>query len=248
MAKIKKTALFSTLISIILGVVFALGLITSRNETVTADRVADKTVVTLTSDDLVDIVVSADSPFALIYSTDAMQNDSALATDIRTLTRKTGKNFRPSPDTTKETEFEILLGNTNRQISQIMLQTVNTYGSPDELYVWGYGYRNGKLVYTANCQTAFELGKQEFLDLIDADGALRVPSDLWVVNYMSVEEYEQILRDEAEAEKQARIDALIAKNEEFKNEEKLKKVVNIIALVFLSIFIALMVLLIVANS
>ena len=34
----------------------------------------------------------------------------------------------------------------------------------------------------------------------------------------------------------------------FKNEEKLKKVVNIIALVFLSIFIALMVLLIVANS
>ena len=34
----------------------------------------------------------------------------------------------------------------------------------------------------------------------------------------------------------------------FKNEEKLKKVVNIIALVFLSIFIALMVLLVVANS
>ena len=34
----------------------------------------------------------------------------------------------------------------------------------------------------------------------------------------------------------------------FKNEEKLKKVLNIIAIVFFSIFIALMVLLVVANS
>ncbi len=220
MTKIKRTALFSALISVILGALVVLGVLYPSDDT-RNERSEAELSLRLMSEEMVDIAVDADSPFELVYSSDANQGDSALATELRSLLRKSGKIFRPVPDTKEETEFEILLGNTNREVSQMMLAAINAYGSPDEILVWGYAYRNGKLVYVANSNAAFELGKEDFLALVAEDGTLRVPADLWVVNSMTVEEYEEMLREQEEAERQEIINALIEKNELFKNEERL---------------------------
>ncbi len=176
----------------------------------------------LTSSETVDIVVDADTAYKLIYSSDSYQGDQQIAKELDALiTAAPANKFRPVPDTAAESEFEILIGATDRAYSGELLEALNSYGSLEERYIWGFGYKDGKLAFVANSSIGYELGKGEFLALVSAEGTLSVPSDLLVINSMTVEDYEELLREQEEARKEEYIRELLEMNAAFSSEKLL---------------------------
>ncbi len=225
MTKAKKTALFSAVLSFILCVIVAFGCIYASDSEKTAKK-SDGYTVSLTADEgsagSIDIAVDSNCQYVIIFSTSGTNKVQSLANSVKSqLYKGTGKLLTTKPQSQREQEFEILIGTTNRTVSQQMYAFVTAQATAEKPYVWAYGYSNGKLYYVASNDTAFELGMEDFLSLIDADGKLSVPADLNVVKSMTKAEYDKMLQDQAEAERQAIIDALKEKNEAFKTEEKL---------------------------
>lgn len=107
-----------------------------------------------------------------------------------------------SNDTAAETDFEILFGKTNRQLSVDLAAKIDEKDTGKNL-VWGYAERDGKVAFYANCDEARERGVDEFFGILMAnDGEISVPKGTWVINEVTEAELEQEKADaEAEAER-----------------------------------------------
>ncbi len=175
------------------------------------EATSEATFRALSSENVV-IVNSDGTDYVLRYSSDSYQGDQAIAKELQALlpALKT-----PSPDTKEEVQYEILIGNTSRALSSELLDAINAVGDESTVYVWGYAYKDGKLAFTANSSIGFDLGKSEFFALASDDGELSVPSDLFVVNFITRADYEEMLRAEEEANKDKYIAELIKKNSSF---------------------------------
>ena len=173
--------------------------------------------VSLTSEEKVDIVTTEGSDYVIIFSSDSRPTDQTLARDLsNAISGGCGVNVRYMPDVAgAEEEYEILLGDTNRAFSAELFEAINAYGSADEFLIWGYAYKNGKLAYTANSDVAFSYGSKEFSALLSANGTISVPSNLFVINCISVRDYEEQLRIEEEQKKQEYLASVIEKNNAF---------------------------------
>ena len=180
-------------------------------------------VAKLMSDDeseMIDVVTKDGSNFALVFSSDASQSDQAVAADLSSAIRKgCGVNLRYRPDTLAEQDLEILIGNTNRAFSAELLAAIEASVSEGVSMIWGYAYKDGKLAYTATSDEALMYGAADFLALLSEDGTLSIPSDLFFINYITDEAYEEYLREQAAKERQEYIESLIQKNEAFTDEQ-----------------------------
>lgn len=167
----------------------------------------------------VNIVTKDGSDYALIFSSDSVANDAVLANDLASkIYAASGVSLRAVPDTNEETEYEILVGNTSRQVSAQLHSEVNGMVTSDAPVVWGYTYKDGKLAFTANCEDGFTIGGKDLLALVSEEGTLSVMSDLHTVKSLSAEEYREYkdsLKDEEDEERQMYIDSLIEKNNAF---------------------------------
>ena len=220
MVKQKKVILLSALMTLALCLALFFGIVFSGNTAVEAETKDTAKLISLDEAETVEIIGADGSDYALIFASDARQNDQTVASELSNKVRKaSGVIIRAKSDVTKETELEILIGDTDRDFSKMLLEAINAYGSVDEFFVWGYAYRDGKLAYTANSDIAFSLGAEEFLSLVAEDGTLSVPSDLWVIGAKSVEEYEEEKRAEEEAKREEYLNSLIEMNDAFTDDQ-----------------------------
>ncbi len=217
MSKQKKILLSVFSVMMLVCVLIACTVLTHTNKTEAATK--GNHSLTLISEEAtsVDIVTAEGSDYALIFSSDTNQSDQTLANELAKIVNAgTGLNLRATPDTsTAETEFEILIGDTNREESAELLAMLNEYGSSDTVYVWGFAYINGKLLYTANCSLAFSLGKDDFLSLVKEDGTVSAASDLLYIGSKTAAEYEEELKKEEEIKMQDYIEELKEMNDSF---------------------------------
>ncbi len=211
---------------LICTVLLSIFLLQSRDASNT-NKKSDASVVLTAQEnsDTVRIEITSVLDYALIFSSDSRQSDSTLASELATLiSNATGINLRPKPDTSAaESETEILIGDTNRAVSAELLDMFDSYGSSEMLLVWGYIYKDGKLAYTANCDTAFTVGAIDFLSTVSEDGSITVPYSCAVISTKSVAEYEKEIEEEKKKEEEAKrletINALIATNSAFTQEQ-----------------------------
>ena len=92
--------------------------------------------------------------------------------------------------TAKTTAKEILIGKTDRAISVELANAVDAAVAGDDVYAYGYGYKDGKLAYYANSAEALNYSWATFFMLLRSeDGALSCQSDLWVVEAITAQEY-----------------------------------------------------------
>ncbi len=152
------------------------------------------------------ILVPSDNQYTIIFSSDANQLDATLATELRTALRGSGQTVTARMDTVqKEGDYEILIGNTNRQLSEDLYETCVASVSNDSL-VWGFAFRDGKFAFGAANDESFARGYKEFFDMFIRESSFVVKNDLWLIVSLSREEYDAELKEEQdriEAEKEA---------------------------------------------
>lgn len=76
-------------------------------------------------------------------------------------------------DTSAEAEHEIVIGETNRPLSA-ELKAAATQGKPEDSWLWGFGYKDGKLAIYANSQKAFNKALEQLKTDYFKDGAFTV--------------------------------------------------------------------------
>ena len=220
MTKPKSRVVFSALASFALCITLLVVSAFWGDETETFKTVQEYSTKLL-SDETVNIVTAEGSDYAIIFSSDTRQSDQVLASDLSLVIRSgCGVNIRYKTDVSSaEQKYEILIGDTNRAFSVELLEAINTYGSSSEFLVWGYAYKDGKLAFTANSDDAFSYGSKDFLALVSVDGTLSIPSDLFVIKYITRAEYEEYLRLEEEKKKQEYFDSLVEMNDAFTDDQ-----------------------------
>lgn len=129
----------------------------------------------------------------------------------------TSAELEVSVDTdVEESTAEILIGETNRQLSQDLIAAALETCAEDS-DIWAFAYRDGQLAFYFNTGDAYRKGmlqlKKEYL----SDGTLTVPENLW-----SICEYTAAERA-AEEESKALADAEAAALKEIENMEKRKE-------------------------
>ena len=108
-----------------------------------------------------------------------------------------------------EYDYEILIGDTSRQLSQdLKAYCAAKYAS--DSHVWGFAYRDGKFAFYFNTQTAFNKGLVQLEELFIDKRAFTVMSNVWESGeYTAAQEAadkkaeEDRLKAEEEAKKQA---------------------------------------------
>ncbi len=90
-----------------------------------------------------------------------------------------------------ESQYEVLLGATNRPLSAELVDAVDAAGKREGDYAWGYAYKDGCLAFYANSQIAAELGFAELTELCFKDDGIAVPENLFTVNTKSRAQYEE---------------------------------------------------------
>ena len=173
----------------------------------------------LSGDSSVITVVGEGAPeYRLVYSSDSTFVDQDFSSELSAIFSEAGYYIRSVPDVAeKATDYEILIGKTNRELSAELLTQVNLTGN-ESLLVWAYAYRDGHLAYLANSDDAFKYGKKDFLALISEDGTLSVPENLFVIKSITVEEYKEELKEQERLEREKSIKELIARNESYTQE------------------------------
>ena len=128
------------------------------------------------------------------------------------LAKVTGHQLTFKMDTEAEIKTEILLGDTNRQLSKDLKASVED-GARSDSHLWGFAYRDGQFAFYYNSTFAFERGLEEFKALFLKDGALVVSSDTWKKAELTLADYNQWLAEEEaklkaeeEAKKNAELD------------------------------------------
>ncbi len=182
-------------------------------DSVDEQKTAEPSAVRLTAEESETVVLGAPSgsgiehnEYRIIVSSDSFMGDMNFAVELSDELRKLGTLIRYSVDSRDEDEFEILFGNTNRDLSKELADICKASTVGDEL-VWGYMFRDGKLAFAANSNEAFTRGSKEFKELFcSEDGVLSVPSDLMKISVLSRADYDEEVRIEnerLEAEKEA---------------------------------------------
>ncbi len=168
--------------------IFGFSLSKTENE---AARSEELGLSLLSEEETVDIVKDGSSDYVILFSQgDTMMSDTELASELSTLIRRTyGVTVRYKPDaSTDESECEILLGLTTRQLSRDLAEAIDGIGEEGE-YVWVIAERDGKLAFLANSSAAFERGKEEFLSYLTEDG-FSVPRGLFSIGHITLDEIE----------------------------------------------------------
>lgn len=188
---------------------------------VSADRdVKEDAEVRITADETVVLVPGND--FVIIYSADSYQNDATVSYDLATEFLNSGVFINVAPDVAmKEGKNEILIGATNRPLSEELIAACIKEKKSDEL-VWGFAYKDGKFAFAAANEESFERGAKDLFEKYVVNSTLTVPTELWETVTLSREDYNAELKaeqDRIEAEKEAarqkRIDELKAAIDDF---------------------------------
>lgn len=177
--------------------------------------------VDLLSEGTVTIIKDGKTDFRIIFSGDSSTLDQEFAASLRSDFRsRFGVNIRSVSDSTVETDYEILIGNTNRALSKELIDILNVHRDGDNL-VWGIMYKDGKLAYAASSEDAFSVGQKDFLALV-GEVEFAVSDNLSLLFTMTQDEYKQFLKEEQDrieaekdAERQKRIEELKKLNADF---------------------------------
>ena len=132
--------------------------------------------------------------------------------------QKFGVDIRPVNDSTIEVANEVLIGDTNRQLSSDLKEAAMAGHTADD-DVWGFGYRDGKLAVYANSQGAFDRAMAQLEADYLKDGKLVIPTDLWTFDVFTKAEKDEIANAENEALRQKRLETAKAANAAFKQEQ-----------------------------
>ncbi|MBR2432195.1 MAG: DUF4962 domain-containing protein, partial [Clostridia bacterium] len=132
------------------------------------------------------------------------------------LNQAIGAKLTAVADDTAEIKNEILLGDTSRALSKDLKAHVHD-GTLEDSLVWGFAYRDGQFAFYFSSQTAFEKGLTEFKEKFIKDGSFTVKSDTWYKNELTLADYNEELRKEEEAKKEA---AEALKKAELKKREE----------------------------
>ena len=138
------------------------------------------------------IAKNGQTDFTLIYAaSDLFSEDGEYANEFSQLLKDDCglSHMSLRADTiTAEGSFEILFGNTNRELSQslnaAMLEGIK---NADDV-AYAYAYKDGKLAFTANCTNGFYFGFLQFSEYLKKNN-YAIDSDLYVVCIMTREEY-----------------------------------------------------------
>ena len=165
------------------------------------------------------------SDYVIIRGTDSSDAATAyaLSEKIYVVTRSDVFDYAT---TRKESEKEILLGRTNRQLSLDLIAEIEAK-YPSDSYAWGFAVRGEQLAIYANSAIALDFCLEELYSEYLKDGRFAVPSDLFDIKGMTAEEYEEYLaeleRIEAEEREKRRRERLEflkgAISSEFKNSD-----------------------------
>ncbi|MBR2465305.1 MAG: InlB B-repeat-containing protein [Clostridia bacterium] len=186
----------------VLAAALMIAILPESGSSVSADD--GKLVAELCSEERVDIVVGSESDYTIVFSTDSKTPGNEIAAKVRsTASSLLGARLTMKADNmAKETEHEIIVGYVDRDIITELHAIFDSYDSSDIL-VWGCMYKDGKLAYSANSPEALDYGKYALLSLITEDG-FSVDSDYLSIGSITRAEYEQYLKDKAEAEEAER--------------------------------------------
>lgn len=178
---------------------------TERKATLSFSNMGD--TCTLLSDDVEYIVKDGVSNYKIIYSSDAFVADQVHSSELgKRIKNLYGLNLRAYPDSvTAETQYEILIGDTNRALSSELMSVINSIKG-DGL-AWAYAFRDGKLAFAASSPEAFDYAKGHIFDFMLDDG-FAVKSDLFVTGTLSFAEYEAWVEEMEMLERQERLDEL----------------------------------------
>ncbi len=156
--------------------------------------------------------------YTLVYATGGANGEMVLA--MRETLAGYGVSVMPSVDkNTPVGEHEILIGATNRPLSErLMAMLADKCENADDL-AWGILYENGSLAIAASSPEAFRRGYAEMLAPYLSSEDFSVPSDLSFVRVMTRAAYEQEIRDREEAELQEKIKEMKAKVASFKTSD-----------------------------
>ncbi len=113
------------------------------------------------------------------------------------------------PCSSDSNEKEIVVGDTDRQISKDLKAAAEAQATADEDFVWAYGYKDGKLGFYANNDDAYAMAWDAFLAAVCQEDALTIScdNDLWVVGIKTYAEYTAELEAEQAKADQASIAA-----------------------------------------
>lgn len=160
--------------------------------------------------ELINITKDSQTGFSVIYDSKSNLGGRYAFVFKEKISSLTGASFgNPKSDATEETELEILLGNTNRQLSRDLKATVESQSASDS-HVWGFAYRDGKFAFYYNSQIAFERGLADLESRFIADGDFIIYSNTQHCFELTLADYEAELKAEAEriaAEEKAKKEA-----------------------------------------
>ncbi len=215
--KIKSFASLFTSLAIVLAAVIAVGYTVFVGDVTSEDKNRDVKIQTVSDDTERIVIASSDgTEYEMYFSSDAMQADQTLASDISKFVYELYKvRLRAKSDAAgTASDKEVLIGSTNRQESAQFLETLNASVELPEDLAWGYAVINGKLIYNANNTTAFDYGAEEFISFLE-ENDFTVDSDLFVINVKTRAEYDAEMEADEELKRQMRIKELIAINSAF---------------------------------
>ncbi len=215
MKNIKKNYAVLSCAFILLLLVLALAFVSALGKSGDGTR-ADKSVKPM-SEETVTLIPGEN--YIIIFSSDTNQIDAEIATQLRTVLRKSGQTPNVKSDILQdEGDFEILIGNTDRELSAQLKAACEAKVKNDSL-VWGFAFKDGKFAYAAATDEAFNRGKNEVFErFVTEDSHFVVPSDLWLIVSLSREAYEEELekaeQERLEAEAAARLERIEALKKE----------------------------------
>ncbi len=141
-------------------------------------------------DTVADILKGGESEYAIVFSNDGVSHERyAEYLSEFALIDYNYEGFEVYDHNDKTNDKEILIGATSRQLSKDLVTAVNTANTSGKDFVWGYGYRDGKLAFYANCDEAFAYGWDGFYTSLAHDDGMYCDKDMWVIGRKSYSEY-----------------------------------------------------------
>ncbi len=148
-----------------------------------------------TANETVYIVKDGKTEYNLVYSRQGIDHSSyakELNTKINMELLGTGDSMSmynyKNPDC-EEQPLEILIGETDRAVSQELAAAVKAKGNNGTDLAWGYTYREGKLAYYANCPEALEYSWQTFMNYICKPSTVEIKNGVSVIEMKDRDEY-----------------------------------------------------------
>ena len=197
------------------------GVFSTSGSTVTADEMIS---IRLTSEneERLPLYSGTRTEYAAIYAaTDGLTKDAELAEKLPSLFREFGvTNLRCRADSIvpDESEYEILIGVTDRQVSKDLYDDLLSRLASDDDVAFSCATMGKKVVVVANCDEALMLAEEFVLPYL-IENECTVGSDFNAVSILTRAEYDKLMQDREDAMREEIINELIAKNEALKSEK-----------------------------